>query len=148
MKNTLSHLSARAELIARKPEVHPKVFNGKTLFRDLTLKILNFVLVSRLIKCFQYRVKLRFLFFYFVLFKAEKTVSKLILHHMGKLFNIRFGKIRFGIWGEVTFFKSLFYIFTTWKLWAGLVVSVPWKIYHVRIEMRRSLLSFNMCWNL
>ena len=45
--NSLSHLSARAELlIARMPDVHPKVFNGKTFFRDLTFQILNFVLVS------------------------------------------------------------------------------------------------------
>ena len=45
--NTLSNLSARAELlIGRKPGVHPKVFNGKTPFRDLTLQVLNFVLVS------------------------------------------------------------------------------------------------------
>ena len=93
-------------LIAQKPEVHPKIFNGKTLFRDLTPQILNFVLVNQLIKCFQYCVKLRFLFF-FVLFKAEKTVSKLTLHHMGKIFDIRFGKIRFGIW-RVTFLKSFF----------------------------------------
>ena len=42
--------------------------------------------------------------FFFVVFKAEKTVSKLTLHHMGKLFNIRFFKIRFRIW-RVRFFK-------------------------------------------
>ena len=50
---------------------------------------------------------------------------------MGKMFNIRFGKIRFEFW-RVTFLKSLF--------WDGL--AVQWKIYHVRIEMRQSLLSF------
>ena len=45
--NTQSHLSARAELlVARKPGVHPKVFKGKTPFRDITLQVLNFVLVS------------------------------------------------------------------------------------------------------
>ena len=45
--------------------------------------------------------------FYFVLFKAEKTASRLTLFHMGEMFNIRFGKIRFGIW-RVTFLKSFF----------------------------------------
>ena len=45
--NTVSSQSARAELlIVRMPEVHPKVYNGKTCFRDLTHKILNFVLAS------------------------------------------------------------------------------------------------------
>ena len=47
--NTLSHLSVRVlncRVIARIPEVHPKVFNGKTCFRDLTHTILNFVLAS------------------------------------------------------------------------------------------------------
>ena len=39
----------------------------------------------------------------------------------------------------------IFFIFTTLKLWTGLAVSVQWKIYHVRIEMRQSLLSFKMC---
>ena len=59
------------------------------------------------------------------------------------MFNIRFGKIWFGFW-RVTFLKRFFFFFffffTTWKPWDGLT-------YHVRIEMRRSLLSFNMCWN-
>ena len=41
----------------------------------------------------------------FVLFKAEITASKLILHLMGKMVNIRVGKIRFGIW-RVTFLRS------------------------------------------
>ena len=41
------------------------------------------------------------------MFKAEKTVSKLTLQHTGKLFNIRFGKIRFGIW-RVSFLQSFF----------------------------------------
>ena len=45
----------------------------------------------------------------FVLFKAEITVSKLTLHLMGKMFNIRGGKIRFGIW-RVTFL-SIFILF-------------------------------------
>ena len=40
----------------------------------------------------------------FVLFKAEITVSKLTLQLMGKMFNIRVGKIRFGIW-RVTFLR-------------------------------------------
>ena len=44
---------------------------------------------------------------FFVLFKAEKSVSKLTLHHMGK---IRFGKIRFGFW-RVTFFKSFYFFY-------------------------------------
>ena len=38
-------------------------------------------------------------------------------------------------------------LFKTWKLWHGIAVSVQWTIHHVRIEMRSSLLSFNMCWN-
>ena len=78
----------------------------------------------------------------FVLFKAEITVSKLTLHLMGKMFNIRVGKIKFGIWRGT----SLFY-FATWKLWAALAVSVQWTIYHVRTEVRQSLLSFSICWN-
>ena len=40
----------------------------------------------------------------FVLFKAEIIISKLTLHLMGKMFNIRVGKIRFGIW-RVTFLR-------------------------------------------
>ena len=44
-------------------------------------------------------------------------------------------------------FEKFCFIFTTWKLWDELVVSVQWTIYHVRIEMQQSLLSFNMCWN-
>ena len=46
----------------------------------------------------------------FVLLKAEITVSNLTLHLMGKMFNIRVGKIRFGIW-RVTFLRIfiLFY---------------------------------------
>ena len=47
---------------------------------------------------------------FFVLFEAEKTVSKITLHHMGKMFNIRFGKIRFSFW-RVTFLKSYFYFY-------------------------------------
>ena len=48
----------------------------------------------------------------FCIVKAEKTPLRLTLHYMGKIFNIRFGKIRFGIW-RVTFLKSFFFIFTT-----------------------------------
>ena len=40
----------------------------------------------------------------FILLKAELTVSKLILQLMRKMFNIRVGKIRFGIW-RVTFLR-------------------------------------------
>ena len=50
----------------------------------------------------------------FVLFKAAITVSKLTLHLMGKMFNIRVGKISFGIW-RVTFlriFISFYYLKT------------------------------------
>ena len=122
--------------------VHPRVFNGKTRFRDLTLQILKLTN-----KMFPISCKVTLNLFFFVLFKAEKTVSKLTLHHMGKLFNIRFGKVRFGIW-RVTLLKNLLgFFFTTWKLWDGLVVSVQWTIYRVRIEMIQSLLSLNMCWN-
>ena len=46
----------------------------------------------------------------FVLFKANKTVLKLTLHHMGKMFNIRQGKIRFGFW-RVTFFEKFIFYF-------------------------------------
>ena len=48
--------------------------------------------------------KVTFSVLFFVLFKAVKTVSKLTLHHMGNMFNIRNGKIRFGFW-RVTFLK-------------------------------------------
>ena len=45
----------------------------------------------------------------FVLFKAEITVSKLTLHLMGKMINIRVGKIRSGIW-RVIFFENFYFI--------------------------------------
>ena len=61
------------------------------------------------------------------------------------MFNIRVGKIRLES-GGLHFWEFLFY-FTTWKLWDAPAVSVQWTIYHVRIEMRQSLLSFNMCWH-
>ena len=48
-------------------------------------------------------------FVLFSVFKAEKIVSKLTLHHMGKRFNIRFGKIRLGIWRVV--FLKVFFLF-------------------------------------
>ena len=56
----------------------------------------------------------------FVLFKAEITVSKLTLHLMGKMFNIRVGKIRFGIW-RVTFLRIfiLFYHLKTLECTCG-----------------------------
>ena len=34
------------------------------------------------------------------------------------MFNIRFGKIKFGFW-RVTFLESFVFIFTTWKLCDG-----------------------------
>ena len=46
----------------------------------------------------------------FVLFKEEKTVSKLTLDHVEKMFNIQFNKIRPGIW-RVTCLKSFFFFF-------------------------------------
>ena len=62
----------------------------------------------------------------FVLFKAAITVSKLTLHLMGKMFNIRVGKIRFayhclsfyfGIW-RVTFLR-IFILFYHLKTLGG-----------------------------
>ena len=64
---------------------------------------------------------------------------------MGKLFNIRSGKDK--VWNLEGYIFETFIIFTTWKLSGGLAVSVQWTVYHVRIEMRQSLLSFNMCWH-
>ena len=56
---------------------------------------------------------------FFVLFNAKKTVSKLTLHHMGKIFNIRFGKIRFGIW-RVTVLKSFILFLPRENFWMDL----------------------------
>ena len=53
-----------------------------------------------------------------LLFFVVKTDSKLTLHHMGKIFIIKFTKIKLKIW-RVTFF---FFKFTTEKLWDGLPV--------------------------
>ena len=96
---SLSHFiqCARAELlIARKPEVHSKCFNGKILFRDLTLQILNFTYKIFPISC---------TVMFSVVFFCENSL-KINVHHMGKNFNaVRFGKIRFGIW-RVTFLKK------------------------------------------
>ena len=71
-----------------------------------------------------------------VLFKAEITVPKLT-------FNIRVGKIRFGI-RRVTFLRTLFYFYhlKTSGCTCGFCAV---GIYHVRTEMGQSLLSFNMC---
>ena len=69
--------------------------------------------------------KVTFSVLFFVLFKAEKTVSK--LHHMGKMFNIRFGKTRFGFWRGI-FFKSFIFIFTTCNLWEWPALLVQWTI--------------------
>ena len=62
---------------------------------------------------------------------------------MGKMLNIRFGKIRFGFW-RVTFLK-IFFLLLPLEDFGMDAVSVQWTIYHVHIEMRQSLLSFNMC---
>ena len=45
---TLSHLSVHVgkSSIARKPEAHPKIFNGTKLLENVTLQIFNFVPVS------------------------------------------------------------------------------------------------------
>ena len=72
----------------RKPEVHPKVVNGKTLFRNLTLQIFKFCLGKLTNKMFAISCKVMFSIL-FVSFKANKTVSKLALHHIGKMFKIR-----------------------------------------------------------
>ena len=52
-------------------EIHPKVFNGKRLFRDLTLQILKLTN-----KMFPILCKIMFsVVFFLVLFKAEKTLK-------------------------------------------------------------------------
>ena len=56
---------------------------------------------------------------------------------MGKMFNIRFGKIRFSFW-RVTFYEKFFFYFLFLPLedFGMDAVSVQWTIYHVRTEMR------------
>ena len=45
-QNYVSSQWARDKLsIARKLEVHSKIFNGKKLFKNITLQILNFIFI-------------------------------------------------------------------------------------------------------
>ena len=78
--------STPVSLISGKPEVHPKVFSGKNLLKNVTLQILNSIPVSLLIMfVFLYGVMLNFLCF-FVLFIAVKTNSKINITPYGELF--------------------------------------------------------------
>ena len=74
-------------------------------------------------------------FGFFVLFNSVKTDTKLTLHHMGKILLLKLIKIKFKIW-RVTFLKSLF---TIKKNWDVLPIFAQETIYHVRTEMRESL---------
>ena len=68
MRTEMRHLSAHVVnrlMIARKPEYrHPKILSGKNIFKNVTLQILNFIPVSKLIKNFPiwYNVKFSLLF--------------------------------------------------------------------------------------
>ena len=45
--NSVSSQCARGKSsLASKPEVHPQFFNGKALFKNVILQILNFILIS------------------------------------------------------------------------------------------------------
>ena len=79
------------------------MFNSKTHFRDLNLPDFKFCPGKLTNKMFPISSKVMFSVL-FVLFKAEIIVSKLTLHLMRKMFNIRVGKIRFGIWRLKVFF--------------------------------------------
>ena len=58
---------------------------------------------------------------------------------MGKMFNIRFGKIRFSFW-RVTFYEKFlfffYFLFLPLEDFGMDAVSVQWTIYHVRTEIR------------
>ena len=73
----MSHRSAFVvnRLLREKRKSIPKFLSGKKLFKTVTLKILNFIWVSSLIKFSRYGVMLDFLCF-FVLFNAVKTGTK------------------------------------------------------------------------
>ena len=73
---------------------------------------------------------------FFVLFNAVKSDTKLTLHHMRIFFIISLTKIKFKIW-RVTFFKSFLPLI---KIWDGLPFFSQETIYHVRTEMRQSLI--------
>ena len=42
-------------------------------------------------------------------------------------------------------FRKILFLFLTLENFGIDAVSVQWTLYHVRIEMRQSLLSLNMC---
>ena len=86
-------------------------------------------------KIFPIWCNVKFSLFFFVLLNAVKPVDiQLTLHHIRKILlsNI---KIKFKIW-RVTFLKSFF---TIKKIWDVLPIFVQERIYHVRTEMRQSL---------
>ena len=66
----------------------------KNVFKNVTLQILNFILVSEYLKKSLYGVMLIMGLFFggfyivFILFITVKTGRKLTLHHMGKYFNV------------------------------------------------------------
>ena len=66
----------------------PKFLSGIKLFRNVTLQILNLISVSYLIKIYPIwcNVKCSLPFFFFVLFNAVTTDSKLTLHHIWENF--------------------------------------------------------------
>ena len=62
--------------------------------------------------------------------------TKLTLHHIRKILLLNI-KIKFKIW-RVTILKCLFF-FTIKKIWDELPIFAQERIYHVRTEMRQSL---------
>ena len=98
--NSISWLSSQCAhgklSIARKRVDHPKILRWQKTFKkcnppdfNFSSFFLNFIPVSQLMKIFPIWCDVNF-FFFFVLFNALKTDTKLTLHHMGKilLFNL------------------------------------------------------------
>ena len=56
--NSVSSQCARGKSsLAWKPEIHPPSFNNKPLFKNVILQILNFILISYIIKYFPHMVQ-------------------------------------------------------------------------------------------
>ena len=80
--------------------VHPEVFNDKTLL-EINPPDFKFCLGKLTNKMFPISCKVTFPFFFFFFVQSNENSFKIniiTLHHMGEIFNIRFSKIRFGIW--------------------------------------------------
>ena len=87
LDSVLSHCARGKSSIARRQEVYPKIFNGKKRFKNVTLEILNFILVSEIIKEKTYGAMLIFVYFHCMKqYKKHKSKENLTLHHRVKVF--------------------------------------------------------------